>query len=541
MHNLLVKLSERMDRSSNYQKTKSFFRALLDDVNYPYKKYFDMFMVFLIIVSITVLILDRSGKVPPWLVTLELYIVTAIFALEYLLRLWISQDIHKVILAKYNNESSDGYWFVLKSKIRYMLSLPALIDLVAIFPKFRIIRLLKLYHYMHGASSLFNALLKKRFEFIFLGYLLFGITFTLGSIFYLLEFELNDKIASYLDGIYWALVTVSTVGYGDITPVTELGKILAMFAIVTGIAMISFVTSIMVSAFSERFDELRNQDSINNVQKMHDVVIINGYGHLGATIAKKLKADKVFEPVIIEEDEAKAHSAQIEGLQVIHADGSSAKLIKSIVQGKNIAAMLTLRTSDIDNIYFILNAKAMKVNTPVYARMNNADLKAQFKGTKVNAIVEPYVVVEDRTFKYLKSEAEKKENHISFFGYSHKSKNICKMLKEDGVEICIYEVDDTRLDAAREAGYEVKKILLESATLPLESQTIAVCAMPEEEVNVYCSITLRTEGFSSDIVALSDSKEDNRKLILAGANKIFDMYEESASRFIEILQENEKI
>ena len=187
-----------------------------------------------------------------------------------------------------------------------MISLPALIDLIAIFPKFRIIRLLKLYHYMHGASSLFNALLKKRFEFIFLGYMLFGVTFTFGSIFYLLEFGINEALHSYLDAIYWALVTISTVGYGDISPVTELGKVVSMFGIIFGIAMISFVTSVMVSAFSERFDELRNQDSINSVNKMQNVVIINGYGHLGTTIAKKLKIHKIYEPVIIENDEDKA-------------------------------------------------------------------------------------------------------------------------------------------------------------------------------------------------------------------------------------------
>jgi hypothetical protein len=54
---------------------------------------------------------------------------------------------------------------------------------------------------MSGASSLFEALLKKRFEFIFLGYMLFGITFTFGTIFYLLEFGINKNIDTYLDSI----------------------------------------------------------------------------------------------------------------------------------------------------------------------------------------------------------------------------------------------------------------------------------------------------------------------------------------------------
>jgi hypothetical protein len=60
--------------------------------------------------------------------------------------------------------------------------------------------------------------------------------------------------------------------------------------------------------------------------------------------------------------------------------------------------------------------------------------------------------------------------------------------------------------------------------------------MNDEALNVYYAITLRANGFSSEIVALSDSKEDNRKLLLAGVSKIFDMYEESANLFIELIE-----
>ena len=540
MHNLLLKVSEHIDKSVKYQKTKSFFRALLDDVNYPYKKYFDLFMVFLIIVSIAVLVLDQSGKIPEWLVTLDIYVVTTMFALEYLLRLWISHDMHKQILARHNDDSLEGYWFIVKLKLKYMISIPALIDLIAIFPKFRIVRLLKLYHYMHGASSLFDALLKKRFEFIFLGYMLFGITFTFGSIFYLLEYGINDQIHSYLDALYWALVTISTVGYGDISPVTQLGKVVAMMGIVVGIGMISFVTSVMVSAFSERFDELRNQDSINHVNKMQNVVIINGYGHLGAHIAKKLKEGKVYEPVIIETDEKKVKDVIQDGHRVIQADGSSAKLIKNIYYKNNITAMLTLGSSDIDNIYFILNAKSLHPQSMVYSRINNMMLKPQYEAAKVDGIVEPYVVVEHKTLMYLKRQAKKADKDISFLGYTAKSSPLCKGLKEAGIVVKIYDLDENRLALAREDGFlDVEAIQPDSINIPALKNTIAVCAMHEEEINVYYSITLRAHGFNSEIIALSDSKEDNRRLFLSGVNKIFDMYAESASLFIEMIENQE--
>lgn len=538
MHHLIVKLSETIDKSVKYQKIKSFFRSLLNDVNYPYKRYFDAFMILLIVLSITILILGKSGKIPEWFITFDLYVVTAVFALEYLLRFWVSHDIHKVILEQHEN-SDKSYLPVLKLKLRYMISLPALIDFVAIFPKFRIVRLLKLYHYMHGASSLFDALLKKRFEFIFLGYMLFAITFTLGSIFYLLEYGINDKLTSYLDAIYWALVTISTVGYGDISPVTETGKIVSMFGIIFGIAMISFVTSVMVSAFSERFDELRNQDSINHVNRMKDVVVINGYGHLGQTIARKLKIHKKYEPVIIEEDEKKSMMAFEDGYKVIRADGSSAKIINELYHRDNIAAMLTLTSSDIDNIYFILNAKSIYPDSVVYTRMNDVHLKPQYAATKVNGMIEPYDVIDKKAFAYLRDKSDKENQKILFFGYTRKSSHICKMLQNEGIVASIYENDSLRYENARNDGFmDVFLITKEEIQMPEIKNSIVVCGMEDEALNVYYSITLRANGFESDIIALSHSKEDNRKLYLAGVSKIFDMYEESASLFVEMIEQN---
>jgi len=545
MHDFILKFSHMMDNSSKYQKTKSFFRSLLEDVNYPYKKYFDYFMIFLIIGSITVLITSKTVELPRWLIDLDLYFVTTIFALEYLLRLWISHDIHKYVIAaekQSKEKKSKYYWLLLKYKLQYMLSLPALIDLIAIFPKFRIIRLFKLYHYMHGTSSLFQALIKKRFEFIFLGYLLFGIVFSFGSIFYALEYGINGELHSYLDAIYWALVTVSTVGYGDISPITDLGKIISMFGIVFGIAMISFVTSVMVSAFSERFDELRNTDSINNVHKMQNVVVITGYGHLGMTIAKKLKTDKRFEPVIIENDETKATLALNDGYNVIKADGSSAKLIRELYKKDNILAMLTLTSNDIDNIYFILNAKSIYRDCVVFSRMNHSYLLPQYKASGVNEVIEPYSVVDRKALNYVKKHCDIK-GKVVIFGYTHKSRELCKILKNEGISVSIYENSEENHQKAMDDGFtELFLVDYEQSTyldeIPLNKEDIVVCAMDNEALNVYHSISLKSNGFEGEIIALSDTQEDNRKLILAGVHKIFDMYEESANLFVEMIENN---
>jgi len=71
-----------------------------------------------------------------------------------------------------------------------------------------------------------------------------------------------------------------------------------------------------------------------------------------------------------------------------------------------------------------------------------------------------------------------------------------------------------------------------------DQEDMVLCAMDNEALNVYHSISLKSHGFKGEIVALSDSKEDNRKFILAGVHKIFDMYEESADLFVEMIEKH---
>ncbi len=542
MHRFILKLSKKLDNSTKYKKTKSFFRLLLEDINYPYKRYFDYFMICLIFISIGILIAGKTAGIPEWIIEFEFYFVTAVFSLEYLLRLWISNDTYKDIINHYEKEdNSNIYSVIFKPKLKYIFSIPAIIDLIAIFPKFRIVRLLKLFHYMNGTSSIIKALVKKQFEFIFLAYFLFGIVFSLGSLFYIFEFNINENLNSYLDAIYWALVTVSTVGYGDISPVTDIGKILSMFGIVFGIAMISFVTSVMVSAFSQKFDQLRNIESIKEINSIQNVVIINGYGHLGNTIAKKLKQSQEYEAVIIENNEENVNLAHMCGYKAIQADASSAKLIQDLYKKNNIVAMLTLTSSDINNIYFILNAKSVNPKSVIYARVNQAKLKRQYHATGVNGILEPYNAIDTKAFHYLRKHSKEKRKGIIFFGYTHKSTHLSKILKEDNIDITIYETSKERYKKAKDDGF-VDVIFVDGDNdkyleyISKLKEFIIVCAMDDEALSVYYAITLRSAGFKDDIIALSDSKEDNRKLILAGVNKIFDMYEESAKLFIELIK-----
>ncbi|CAA6810863.1 MAG: Potassium voltage-gated channel subfamily KQT; possible potassium channel, VIC family [uncultured Sulfurovum sp.] len=530
---MLINIAETLKDSEPYQYKKNFLRELLTNRETSYTKYFDSFMIVLILFSVFILVLNKTYAIPEWILFIDIWIISFIFLLEYVSRFWIYSNIHEQILEQHQKKSSLSkiLWVIVKSKLQYIFSLAGIIDLLAIFPQFRIMRLLKLYHYLYGAKTLLKALSKKEFEFKFLGYILVTVVFSFASVLYIAEHGENLGITSFLDAIYWALVTVSTVGYGDISPVTDLGKMVAMVGIILGIAMISFVTSVMVSAFAERFDELRTYSSINALYNLDNVVILNGYGYLGSRIAHHIKEHTNYNCVVIEENKEKSSKAFDSSHITIYGDGCSVEVIKKIYKHKtNIVAMLTLKASDIDNIYFILNAKSYDKNSIVLSRITHNHLSSQYNSIGTDKIIDPYAIIHNRAYHYIINQLQENNRFkVSVFGYGQKSKNLVDMCISSGIDVEIYD------NVERDSGQVImldfeKEEHLE--TLKALSNNLIICAMDDEAINHYLAISLKVNEFHGKIIALSDTKQKNRQLKLAGADVIFDLYDESAKEFI---------
>jgi len=538
MKKMLINISQYLKDSQSYQNKKKFLRELLTNRETSYTKYFDAFMILLILLSVFSMVLDKTYAMPDWIKSIDTWVISAIFLLEYLTRFWIHSDVHKQILEQHRKNSTlvKILWVIVKSKFQYIFSLSGMIDLLAIFPQFRIMRLLKLYHYLYGAKSLLKALSKKEFEFKFLGYILVTVVFSFASVLYIVERGENPNINSFLDAIYWALVTVSTVGYGDISPVTDLGKMIAMVGIILGIAMISFVTSVMVSAFAERFDELRTYSSINTLYNLENVVILNGYGYLGSCIAAYIKEKTNYNCVVIEENKEKSSRAFDASHVTIYGDGSSVEIMKKLYKHeRNIVAMLTIKSSDIDNIYFILNAKSYNKNATVFSRISHQHLASQYNAIGTDRIIEPYAIIHNRAYHYIINQLQQNNRlKVSVFGYGQKSKSLVEMCIRSGIDIEIYDNVERNDNQVMKINFEDEAHL---ETLKALSHNLIICAMDDEAINHYLAISLKVNPFHGKIIALSDTKQKNRQLKLAGADVIFDLYDESAKAFVTQLDE----
>lgn len=228
-------------------KIKTRLYKIIFEADTPLGKRFDIFLIILILLSVALVMIESDSTILPkadkWLSIAE-WIVTGIFTAEYILRIWIVDKPRK-----------------------YIFSFFGIIDLLSILPTYlgmfiggaqmflvvrslrliRVFRVLKLTRYVKEASALWSALATARNKIgVFLFVVLILVTI-LGTVMYLIENPYNEGFRSIPQSIYWAIVTLTTVGYGDIAPVTVFGKFVAGCIMIIGYSIIAVPTGLVTS------------------------------------------------------------------------------------------------------------------------------------------------------------------------------------------------------------------------------------------------------------------------------------------------------
>jgi voltage-gated potassium channel len=231
----------------------------------------NLVLTILILVAVAAAILETetliSGGRERLFRLLEL-LLGGIFLVEYAARIWIAPE----------NPAYAGHRF---PRLRYATTPIAVIDLLAILPTFfafggggtlllrffrilRMLRLAKLGRTSRAWTHIVEAIHDRRYELsLTLGILLIAMLLG-GSLIYLAEAEAQpDKFGSIPRAIWWSIITLTTVGYGDVYPVTPLGKVFGGMFAITGITLFALPTGIFASSFSDalqRHREAKRQD-----------------------------------------------------------------------------------------------------------------------------------------------------------------------------------------------------------------------------------------------------------------------------------------
>lgn len=185
-----------------------------------------------------------------------------VFALEYAARLWTVAG-HT---PRKGSALADrlGYAFSALGIIDLMAFLPAAIVLVtgqhATLAALGVLPFFKLIRYSPAMRSLLAAVHAERRALIGCLVILAGAVLTFASLLYAIEHDVQpNKLGTIPDAMWWAIVTLGTVGYGDVVPVTALGKIISVFTIISGFAMIALPVAIISTAFAE---EVKRRDFV---------------------------------------------------------------------------------------------------------------------------------------------------------------------------------------------------------------------------------------------------------------------------------------
>jgi voltage-gated potassium channel len=220
----------------------------------------DRFLVLLIVVNLLAVALESMPQYQTRyaaLFALVEYLSLVVFTVEYGLRLWcaVEHGPHQHLAAR-------------RARIKYALSTAGIIDLIAVLPfwfamflpgdlrfvlVFRMVRFFKIARYSPAMRSLLDVLYTERRALFGCLVIAIGSSVVAASLMHLAEGKVQpDKLGTIPDALWWAIVTIGTIGYGDVVPVTALGKLIATGTIFAGLVMVALPVGIIANAFAEQ-------------------------------------------------------------------------------------------------------------------------------------------------------------------------------------------------------------------------------------------------------------------------------------------------
>ena len=233
-------------------------------------RWVDLFLIVLIMLNVVVVIMETVARFKSAYAVLFHYFdlfSIAVFSGEYVLRVWactVDKRFGSPILGR----------------LKYMLTPMALVDLMAVLPfylmfmsfdsrflralrLFRLIRLVKIGRYSRSFRTFGNVLKSKKEELVINLFVIIVLLVIASSLMYHLEHERQpEAFASIPAAMWWGVATLTTVGYGDVYPMTVVGKLLGAVIAILGIGTVALPTGILASGFAEEMTRRRTEPTL---------------------------------------------------------------------------------------------------------------------------------------------------------------------------------------------------------------------------------------------------------------------------------------
>lgn len=261
-------MSENIESESPLKRQ---LRTIIFGTDTPAGRYFDIALMACIVLSVGLVFLDTVEmfhREYGQLISVLEWIFTIIFTIEYGLRLYCAT--HPVLYARSFYGLVD-LLSILPSFLALVFPAASFTLVIRVLRLFRIFRVLKLLRYLSEGNVLLRAMMQSSRKVFLFFFSVSLIVMVLSAVMYVVEGP-DNGFSSIPKSVYWTIVTITTVGYGDITPKTGLGQAIAAFTMLIGYSIIAIPTGILTAEISQEVGRHRDLRSCNQCHKTgHDL------------------------------------------------------------------------------------------------------------------------------------------------------------------------------------------------------------------------------------------------------------------------------
>ena len=195
---------------------------------------------------------------------------------------------------------------------------------------------------------------------------------------------------SLLDALYMTVITITTVGYNEVHPLSTAGRVFTIGLILVGVGTFFYAATLFMTLLvgGELFERRRTRRLSRMLDDLHDHYIVCGFGRMGAIIARELaRQGAAF--VIIERDVDRMHQAIERGYLAVAADASNEDVLKR-VRIDRARGLIAAVSTDAENVYAVLSARLMRPDLFIVGRAESEDARGKLRRAGADRVISPY-------------------------------------------------------------------------------------------------------------------------------------------------------
>lgn len=199
-----------------------------------------------------------------------------------------------------------------------------------------------------------------------------------------------------LDSLYMTVITLSTIGYGEVKTLTPTGRVFTLALIIVGVATASYVVTVSIELFtSERFlSDLRNRRRRKLLKRIKNHCIICGFGRMGSVLANELQS-RGTDVVAVDMSQETVEKCQLLGIPAIQGNASDDRMLREAgIERAN--SLVAATKSDAENVFIILTAKSINPGLKIFSRCNSEASVQKLQKAGAEIVISPYAIAGKR-------------------------------------------------------------------------------------------------------------------------------------------------